>query len=96
MSAWLVMSALGVYQVCPGCGAGGDAGSKAARAGGGGGEYVLTTPLFDDIIIHLPARGASTQSAGSRSVAIFLSPHHSPALSVVVALWLTNTGVNRT
>lgn len=46
MSAWLVMSALGLYQVCPGCGTG----------SGGGGEYVLTTPLFDDLTLHLPGR----------------------------------------
>jgi putative alpha-1,2-mannosidase len=74
MSAWLVMSALGFYQVCPGCGVSGGAtissGTGAGKGlgaavgtgvAGAGGEYVLTTPLFDDITLHLPARGATMQ-----------------------------------
>lgn len=39
MSAWLVMSAIGIFQVCPGC--------------GGKNEYVLTIPLFDKTILDL-------------------------------------------
>ena len=40
MSAWLVLSSLGFYQVCPGC--------------GGRSEYVFGIPLFSKIEINLP------------------------------------------
>jgi putative alpha-1,2-mannosidase len=56
MSAWLVMAGLGVYQVCPGCGSGcGSEGQLGLQEGGA--EYVLTTPLFDDVTVKLAARG---------------------------------------
>jgi putative alpha-1,2-mannosidase len=69
MSAWLVMSALGFYQVCPGCGTG-IAGSGGSGDGGGGGEYVLTTPLFDDITIALPIRSVTAPSAGEEPLCV--------------------------
>lgn len=40
MSAWLVMSALGLYPVCPGC--------------GGLSEYTIGAPLFDNIVMRMP------------------------------------------
>lgn len=40
MSAWLILSSLGFYQVCPGC--------------GGRSEYVFGIPLFSKIEINLP------------------------------------------
>lgn len=40
MSAWYVLSAVGLYQVCPGC--------------GGHSEYVITSPLFDSTVLTLP------------------------------------------
>jgi putative alpha-1,2-mannosidase len=39
ISSWYVLSAMGFYQVCPGC--------------GGFSEYVLTTPLFDSTVLKL-------------------------------------------
>jgi predicted alpha-1,2-mannosidase len=36
MSAWYILSSMGIYPVCP-----------------GSGEYVLGTPLFDEVTIHL-------------------------------------------
>ena len=40
MSAWLVLSSIGFYQVCPGC--------------GGANEYILGMPQFSHIEISLP------------------------------------------
>ena len=40
MSAWYVLSAVGLYQVCPGC--------------GGYSEYTITTPLFEYSTLTLP------------------------------------------
>jgi putative alpha-1,2-mannosidase len=40
MSAWYIMSTIGFYQVCPGC--------------GGYSEYVLGLPMFSHIEINLP------------------------------------------
>ena len=37
MSAWLVMSAMGFYPVCP-----------------GSGQYIIGSPLFDKVTLHLP------------------------------------------
>ena len=45
MSAWLVLSSIGFYQVCPGC--------------GGRSEYVLGIPLFSKIEINLPLSSKS-------------------------------------
>eukprot|EP01038_Epipyxis_sp_PR26KG_P011485 gene11485-15382_t len=42
MSAWYVMSSIGLYKICPGC--------------GGLDEYVLILPLFDMITIQLPVK----------------------------------------
>ena len=58
MSAWLVMSSIGIYQVCPGCGVSATSSSSAGGSAhsGAGGEYVLSVPLFDNITLHLPAR----------------------------------------
>jgi putative alpha-1,2-mannosidase len=44
MSAWLVMSSMGLYQVCPGC--------------GGRSEYVLGLPLFASMEVSLPSSGS--------------------------------------
>lgn len=41
MSAWFVLSAMGIYPVCPGTG-----------------EYVLGTPLFDEVTLHLENRNS--------------------------------------
>jgi putative alpha-1,2-mannosidase len=41
MSAWLVLSSLGFYQVCPGC--------------GGRSEYVFGLPLFAHVEVLLPS-----------------------------------------
>lgn len=46
MSAWLVLSSLGFYQVCPGC--------------GGRNEYVLGLPLFSHVEVSLPSTSSST------------------------------------
>lgn len=39
MSSWMVLSALGLFQVCPGC--------------GGHSEYVLSSPVFDSTSINI-------------------------------------------
>ena len=41
MSAWFVMSAIGLYPVCPGC--------------GGLSEYTIGMPLFNQIVVFLPS-----------------------------------------
>ena len=56
MSAWLVLSSLGIYQVCPGCGRQSTSGESYSV---GGGEYVLNAPLFDNITVTLPTREPS-------------------------------------
>ena len=46
MSAWLVLSSLGFYQVCPGC--------------GGRSEYVFGLPLFAHVEVALPSKPQSS------------------------------------
>ncbi len=61
LSAWFVMSSIGMYQVCPGCGAG------LGSDNGGGGEYVLTTPSFARTVLYLPSSPSSSPSSSSSS-----------------------------
>ena len=61
MSAWLVLSSVGFYQVCPGC--------------GGANEYILGLPQFAHVEIRLPcsdARASST-SASTNSTSASVS-----------------------
>jgi putative alpha-1,2-mannosidase len=54
MSAWLVLSSIGFYQVCPGC--------------GGRSEYVFGLPLFAHVEVLLPSPHESfVDCAGSSS-----------------------------
>lgn len=50
MSAWLVMSSMGLYQVCPGC--------------GGRNEYVFGLPLFSHMEVSLPSSRNEESCAG--------------------------------
>ena len=52
MSAWLILSSIGFYQVCPGC--------------GGRNEYVLGVPLFSKIVIKLPSNNHNNDSIKSQ------------------------------
>lgn len=72
MSAWLVLSSLGIYQVCPGCGTNVNITTvTSANKGGsvGGGEYVLNAPLFDNITVFLPLRDHGSSVSGKRNLA---------------------------
>ena len=64
MSAWLAMSAMGIFQVCPGCGTTASTTSTTQQQRGGG-EYVLTTPLFDNLTLRLPARDSDTTTSAT-------------------------------
>jgi len=52
MSAWFVMSAIGLYPVCPGC--------------GGQSEYTIGMPLFNHIVVFLPTFTKGDFSSQSR------------------------------